>query len=346
MPSPPDPLHLSGVTLADRYLVEGMVAEGGFSFVYRAQHQVWRKPCVLKFLKGAEELSDAEREKVVAALVQEGILLRELSSRAAAILQAHDMGTWEAPNGFSYPYLVLEWLDGTTLRQAIRSGRKSGVKPLDIHEVITLFAPVAQALSATHRRGVAHRDLKPENLFLCGELRHPDTYLKVLDFGVAKVLSEQVPRPAGEKAQRSQTAFTPWYGAPEQFMADYGSTGPWTDVFALALIMVEAMSFKRALSGDDVTILFGSAVNPEQRPTPRNKGVQVSDAVEAVFSRALCVEIDGRYQSMGEFWNELLLALDMPSIDMPHSSPRLTSGHGRGLSSAPPPAARWWTVKS
>ncbi|RYE90333.1 MAG: serine/threonine protein kinase, partial [Myxococcales bacterium] len=262
-----DPLSLKGVTLADKYLVEGMVAEGGFSFVYRAQHQVWKQPCVLKFLKGAEELSETEREKVVAALVQEGVLLRELSSRAAAILQAHDMGTWEAPTGDSYPYLVLEWLDGCTLRQAIRAAKKASVAPLIMGEAIALFGPVAQALTATHRRGVAHRDLKPENLFVCGAFRQPDTYIKVLDFGVAKVLSQTVVRAPGDRAaQRSQAAFTPWYGAPEQFMQDHGSTGPWTDVFALALIMVETMTFRRALSGDDVTGLALSSIHPVERP--------------------------------------------------------------------------------
>jgi formylglycine-generating enzyme required for sulfatase activity len=309
-----DPLRLVGTVLAEKYLVEALVAEGGYSLVYRARHQGWGQPCVLKLLKGIESMSPGKREALVASLVREGSILRELSSRAASILQAHDLGTWVSPEGEAYPYLVLEWLEGTTLAEAVALEQAEGRPPLALAELMPLFDPVARALAEAHRRGIAHRDLKPENLFVCGMLRGPDCLIKVLDFGVAKLLLDAGAQPKNTGLS-SQASFTPWYGAPEQFSNNHGSTGPWTDVFALALILVEMLTFQRGLSGDDVLALAVEALHPSQRPSPRNKGAVVPDEVEAVFLRALSVRSAERPQNIGEFWSELRRAVGMEPLE-------------------------------
>ena len=86
------------------------------------------------------------------------------------------------------------------------------------------------------------------------------------------------------------TAFTPRYGAPEQFNKQRGATGPWTDVFALALVLVECVSGRKALEGDDPTQLYIASADPAIRPTLRSRGILVPDAVEAALHKALEVE--------------------------------------------------------
>src|SRR6185437_10110227 len=141
------------------------------------------------------------------------------------------------------------------------------------------------------RKGVAHRDVKPGNLFVIGDPRG-DATVKLLDFGIAKVVSD-AQKMAGTftKTSGQVTSFTPAYGAPEQFSRSVGATGPWTDVFALALVGVEALTQRDPLDGDDFMQLAYASSNPSARPTPRARGASVvPDGVEAVFAKALAVK--------------------------------------------------------
>src|SRR6185312_6813589 len=114
---------------------------------------------------------------------------------------------------------------------------------------------------------------------------------KLLDFGVAKVLRGATMSAGAAVAQ----SFTPGYGAPEQFSSAYGTTGPWTDVFALALIVVELLTGTEALQGETVAALAAQSCHDAVRPTPRRRGASVSDSVEAVLERALAVCLEDRY---------------------------------------------------
>src|SRR5208282_6819378 len=105
-----------------------------------------------------------------------------------------------------------------------------------------------EALALAHAKGIAHRDVKPPNIFVLGEPRSPSATVKILDFGIAKVVQD-AQKMAGSFAKTSGqvTSLTPAYGAPEQFTRTHGSTGPWTDVFSLALIMAEVATGKEPL---------------------------------------------------------------------------------------------------
>ena len=265
-----DPLGLVGQVIAEKYEIDRFVAEGGFSLLYRAQHRIWKAPVALKFLKALAGAAPGAREQLLASFVQEGSLLRELSSRTASILQAHDVGTWTTDGGEWYPYLVLEWLEGAPLDGVLHDERTRGVPPWTLDAIVHLLEPAARALDVVHRRGVAHRDIKPANLFVIGEPRAHDAFIKVLDFGIAKVVSDMAELTAA-KAQTGTglTSFTPWYGAPEQFSRKFGATGPWTDVFALALVVVEMLTGRAPLDGDELPALALASTNPHERPTPR-----------------------------------------------------------------------------
>lgn len=306
-----DPLGLLGATISDKYAVERFVAEGGFSVLYKAEHRIWRQPVALKFLKVLAGAAPGMRQQLLDGFVQEGALLRELSSRTASILQAHDVGTWSTSTGEWYPYLVLEWLDGEPLDAVVLRERAAGAPAWSLEAVRRLLEPVARALEVVHRRGVAHRDIKPANLFVIGDPRGGDAFVKVLDFGIAKVVGDMAELSAANaQTGMGLTSFTPSYGAPEQFSRRYGATGPWTDVFALALVMVELVTGRPALEGQDLPELALESTHPTVRPSPRSRGAAVPDAVEEVFSRALALQTTERYATAGEFWSALCLAMD------------------------------------
>ena len=320
--SPRDPLGIAGHTIVEKYRIEKLVGEGGFAVVYRAIHTIWNKPVAIKFFNGLSNAPKDQREQFRDAFIQEGALLTELSSQTAGIVQARDVGTYTSPDGQWMPYMVLEWLEGKPLDELIEGERAAGGPPWEVAEVISLLGQAASALDVAHGKGIAHRDIKPANLFVLGEgARHGRATVKVLDFGVAKMMSDNTQLKAAlAKTGMSITSFTPAYGAPEQFNRSYGATGPWTDVYALALVAVEMLTGKPALDGDDLIQLAFASGNPEKRPTPRALGANVSDPVERVFQRALAVRPDDRYARAREFWKDLEAAhAGSYSDTVPHS---------------------------
>jgi eukaryotic-like serine/threonine-protein kinase len=301
-----DPLNIVGITIAEKYRIERLVGEGGFAVVYRAQHTIWKQPVAIKFFNGLSAAPVDQREEFRNQFIQEGALLTELSSQTASIVQARDVGTYTSPDGQWMPYMVLEWLDGLSLDELLERENQAGTPPWALEQVITLLAQVASALDVAHGKGIAHRDIKPANIFVLGEAPRLSATLKVLDFGVAKMMSDNTQlKAAMAKTGMNITSFTPQYGAPEQFSRSYGATGPWTDVYALALVALEMLTGKAALEGDDVVQLAFSTGNPQRRPTPRNLGVLVSDAVESVFHKALAINPHDRYARAREFWSAL-----------------------------------------
>ncbi len=304
-----DVLELVGRTIAHKYLVERVVGSGGFAIVYRATHLVWKHPVALKVFRTLAEVPDADRQRLFDAFVREGALLAELSTRTAAIVQARDAGVVDTPHAAGLPYIVLEWLEGATLEQVLDAERRSGVPPRPMPAAVRLLDPAAIALALAHRAGIAHRDVKTGNVFVIGDPRG-EPVIKLVDFGIAKVMSDANRiAAASRETGNAIVSFTPAYGAPEQFSRSLGSTGPWTDVFALALILGEVTSGRDALQGEDLVQLAAASTDREHRPTPRSLGVEVDDAVEAVFAKALAVAPEDRWQSAGDFWDALRQAL-------------------------------------
>jgi formylglycine-generating enzyme required for sulfatase activity/serine/threonine protein kinase len=306
-----DPLGITGTVIADKYRMAHAVGEGGFSVVYLAEHTIWRQPVAIKCFKVLANAPEDQRDRLLEGFIQEGKIMASLSSRSAAIVQARDVGTFTTPAGEWLPYMVLEWLDGKPLDIILYEERRAGLPARNLHELLALLDPAAGALEIVHSRGIAHRDIKPANFFVMGDPRGVDAYVKVLDFGIAKVMAEHAEMSAAlAMTGKEITAFTPNYGAPEQFSRSHGATGPWTDVFAMALILVEILRGGiPALDGSDLIQMAVASRDPHRRPTPRSFGVQVPDAVERVFLTALAVNPGERYATMGQFWGALYQAI-------------------------------------
>jgi serine/threonine protein kinase len=302
-----DPFGWVGATVDGKYRVDEVVGHGGFGIVYRAHHLGFEEKVALKCLKLPKELQGGDRDRFRDSLVAEGRLLLQLSRATTGVVQALDVGAVVSPSKIWTPYLVLEWLEGTPLDRDLLQRRERNEGGRSLGEAIELLDGAIRALGVAHGMGIAHRDIKPANLFSV-EVAGKRT-IKVLDFGIAKVLAESdsVTR-AFEQTGGTVAAFTARYGAPEQFSRRFGATGPWTDVFALALVFVEVVLGTPALEGTDAAQLFVAASDKLLRPTLRGRGFDPGDAVEAVLATALSVDPRERYPNANMFWDALTAA--------------------------------------
>jgi serine/threonine protein kinase len=297
-----DPFDIVGQTIDGKYAVTQVVSETSFSVVYRASHIVWKRDVAIKAFKIADDFTEDARNSLLTAFIREGALLAELSERCSAICQARDVASFTTATGHWVPYMVLEWVDGEALDLVLDRERREGASPRAVRDAVALLAPIAEALALAHARGIVHCDVKPGNILLLRDIEDGHCATKLLDFGVAKVFH----------GSRGDTlvdgAFTPAYAAPEQWSGEHGVQGPATDVFALALIVVELVTGREALAGHDVGDLARQSCDPLRRPTPRTLGLAVSDEVERVLSRALSLNPASRYAHAQEFWQALLAA--------------------------------------
>jgi serine/threonine protein kinase len=328
----PDPFELVGTTIAGKYDVEEIVAQTALSVVYRATHRVWQRSVAIKAFT-APSLSEESQRQLLASFVEEGRLLMDLSERCASICQARDVSSLTTSRGEWVPYTVLEWLDGECLEALLRREREEGRTPRSLSAVVELLNPIAEALAIAHERGVVHRDVKPGNIFVLSGGGGEAVRTKLLDFGVAKVMRGAVAAPGAVVSQ----SFTPSYGAPEQFSAAYGTTGPWTDVFALGLIVVELLTGHEALQGDALSGLAAQSCDPTVRPTARTLGAVVTDDVERVLERALAVSLEHRFGSARALWSALrdALAAEATALGGQARAPADAAGPAAGAAGAP-----------
>src|SRR5262245_48337632 len=176
---------LVGQVLSERYRIESVLGEGGMGAVYMAQHVLMRKRLAVKVLhpemtRMPEMVARFEREAMAAAHIEH-----------PNVAAATDFGKLDDGAFF----LVLEYVEGTSLRDLIANG------PLGTERSLHITYQMASALSRAHALGIVHRDLKPENVMLVERDGDPN-FVKVLDFGIAKVPIEGLsPQKSGEGGQ-------------------------------------------------------------------------------------------------------------------------------------------------
>jgi serine/threonine-protein kinase len=316
-----DRFGIVGVTLAGTFRVEEAIAEGGFAVVYRAEHVAFRAPVALKCLKIPGTIAPADNDSFVESFREEAEILFHLSAQIPEVVRPLHADAMTLDDGRFVPYLVLEWVEGTPLDAVVISREDKGKPPLGIKQVTRMLTPIARALHRAHRFRVpggstvcvAHCDLKPENVLITAP--GSSVAAKILDFGIASA-REAVAQAVGRITESSQPRpFTPGYGAPEQWAPKrFGQAGPWTDVWGLAITMVECLVGHPVIMGDP-RAMMGTVIDPGRRPTPRSEGALVSDAVERAFARALAVDPCDRYQNVAAFWGDLETAQGLePSI--------------------------------
>jgi serine/threonine protein kinase len=277
-------------TIDGRYLVERELGHGGIGKVYLARDiTLHQRRVVIKILLQAS-LDDPY---VVTKFRQEVEALSRIDHPNVVSV----LGSGNLPDG--KPYIVMQYVDGVTLRSQIPS------EGMDLERVALLLKQIGAALDDVHDRRIFHRDLKPENILL-QFLKGGTELVKVVDFGIAKVKDSVVAPSTVNKAPMG----TVLYMSPEQLRGGQRITAA-SDVYSMAVIAYEMITGRRPFNPSSAPQLLemhreGVRVNPiDLRPG-------LSTEARAILLRALSFEPSERYQSAAEFGDHLARALMEP----------------------------------
>jgi serine/threonine-protein kinase len=283
---PTDPLV--GQTLNGTYLIQKKIGSGGMGEVYRALHTKLDAPVAVKIVKPAL-LGHAS---MVHRFQREARAASRL--RHPNVVAVTDFGQ----TGDGTLFMVMEYVGGRSLAQVI-----ADEAPLGERRVVHIGAQILAALVEAHANQVLHRDLKPENVMVEARRGAPDS-VKVLDFGIAKVLAAGAS--ASTLTQAGLVCGTPGYMSPEQLRG--GEVDARTDLFSLGVVLYEMLTHKLPFDAQTpMEMLHRHLSEPVPAPGER-RGRPVSPALEVVVLRALSAARDERPPSAEAMREELVHA--------------------------------------
>jgi len=304
--------HSAQIAAGDRfnqYRIISHLGAGGMGEVYLAEDTSLRRKVALKFLpsvltKNKTHLRRFEVEaRAVAALSHPNVCIIH------EVIQTEDRRHC----------IVMEYIDGLTLRDRIAQGQ------INVNEAVEITLQIAAALSSAHATGIVHRDIKPENVMLRG-----DGYVKVLDFGLAKLGdirpvpldSEEDTRTLELKTLPGVLVGTVAYMSPEQ--ARGLQVDSRTDIWSLGVVLYEMLAARKPFAGPTPTDVIISIA--ERQPEPLEKSVPEASSLQPIITKTLAKDRNDRYQTA----EELLLALKNSKRELERGSeeytPRKTSG--------------------
>ncbi|ACY16375.1 serine/threonine protein kinase [Haliangium ochraceum] len=268
------------------YKVKSKIGAGGMGAVYLAEHPLIGKKVALKVLH--PEFSS--QPDVVQRFFHEAKSVNDIQH--PNIVDIVDYGVLE--NGGKLVYFIMEFLDGASLSEVIREHA-----PLAPERALTIALQVADALGACHRSGVIHRDLKPDNIILVRR-RHQEDFVKLLDFGIAKLTGDQ------KVSVRTRTGVilgTPTYMSPEQCEGE-GEVDHRADIYSLGILLYEMVTGQVPFRGETYGQVLMQQLTHYPEPPSSVRGV-VPPHVEAVILKTLEKTPDTRFQSMEELMHAL-----------------------------------------
>ena len=284
----PDPLV--GTVLDGRYRIQKQLAEGGFSVIYRAQQvSLGGRPVAIKVLRKDPQLMVSmiprfERESETLAAMHH-----------PNIVTVTDYGIFEG-----MPYLVMELLDGETLRQLL-----DREKELPPPRAMSIARQMLRGLAYAHACGVMHRDLKPANVFI--QRADGEDHVKLLDFGFANFFGPNAPQSDKPKiTARGQTFGTPAYMAPE--LIGGAPTDGRTDVYAAGVLLFEIVTGHKPFDGSLADIVRAHMFNPVPSVGAARPGLYAAQVqmLDAAIGKAMAKTPSDRFQHAGE----MIAALD------------------------------------
>ena len=272
------------------YKVLELIGAGGMGEVYLARDKRLGRKVALKllpdyFTKDVERLRRFKREARAASALNH-----------PNILTVYEIGEEKGTN-----FIATEFIDGMTLREHIRSGELARNVAIDI------ALQTGSALNAAHAAGIVHRDIKPENIML-----RKDGYVKVLDFGLAKLI-EELDRGASSASDVSTQALvqtaagvvmgTALYMSPEQ--ARGTEVDARSDVWSLGCVLYEMLAGRPPFEGETPSHVIVSILDKEPAPLAARARVEVPNQLETIVQRALAKDRDKRYQTVEEMSSAL-----------------------------------------
>lgn len=266
-----------GRLLAGRYRIAELVGVGGMGMVYRARDERLGLDVALKVLRPERVV----QQRMMERFQQELILARQVSHRN--VVRIHDIG-----QDADVHFLTMDLVRGRSLKQVLESEG-----PLDAAQAAAIGHDLAEALAAAHRENVVHRDLKPANVLV-----DQDGRAYVTDFGVARSLNTAGMTVAGN------VIGTPDYLSPEQ--ARGTTVDGRTDIYALGLILFEALSGRLPFSGESFDEILAQRALGEPRKL-RELGIDAPEWLQAIIERCLKREPAERYATAGDLAQDLQL---------------------------------------
>jgi serine/threonine protein kinase len=287
---------LIGQSLAEKYLIEKLIKTGGMGSVYLGKHVLMDKRVAIKVLRP----SLAVDNDVVARFSREAKAASRISHPHAVTVT--DFGEDEK----GVVFLVMEYLDGRTLKDVIRSDG-----PMAVSRVTEIVRQVAGALDAAHEQGVVHRDLKSDNIML---VRHDGgDWAKVLDFGIAKIQQPEGVRDIDITAANLVIG-TPQYMSPEQ-CSQSSPIDARSDIYSLGVIVYEMLAGRVPFTGESPTVIMMKQVQDDP-PSIRDARPELPAGIEKAITRALAKQPSDRFQTAGDFAQALSTAAsEAPAVE-------------------------------
>ena len=271
--------------LGGRYQVGELLGYGGMAEVHRGRDLRLGRDVAIKMLR-----TDLARDATFQMRFR-----REAQNAASlnhpAIVAVYDTGEETAPTGETLPFIVMEFVNGRTLKEVL--GAEGRLQP---RRALEICADMCAALEFSHRHGIIHRDIKPGNVMLT-----QTGQVKVMDFGIARALASG----ATTMTQTSAVIGTAQYLSPEQARGE--AVDARSDVYAAGCVLFELVCGHPPFVGDSPVSVAYQHVR-ETPPTPSDINPDVTPAVDAIVLKALSKNPLNRYQSAGEMRADLLRA--------------------------------------
>jgi len=285
------------IRLGDRYELGGLLGRGGMADVRVARDLRLGRTVAIKTLR-----ADLAADETFQARFR-----REAQSAAAlnhpSIVAVYDTG--EAPNehGQSVPYIVMEYVEGQTLRDILR-GAETGRKILP-ERALSIVADVLSALDYSHRSGIVHRDIKPANVMVT-----PSGQVKVMDFGIARAIADT----SSAMTQTAAVIGTAQYLSPEQARGEQVDAR--SDIYSTGCLLYELLTGRPPFVGDSPVSVAYQHVREEAKP-PSQLNPDVSVSVDRIVARSLAKRVEDRYQSAADMRDDIQRVLSGGSVDAP-----------------------------
>jgi serine/threonine-protein kinase len=276
--------------VGERYELGELIGYGGMAEVHRGRDTRLNREVAIKVLRAdlARDPSFLNRFR------------REAHSAAGlnhpSIVSVYDTGEDAAPDGTTQPFIVMEFVEGRTLRDILKmQGR------LPVRRAMEIVADVCAALDFSHRNGIIHRDIKPANVMIT-----PQGAVKVMDFGIARAVADN----SATVTQTANVIGTAQYLSPEQARGE--SVDPRSDVYSTGCLLYELVTGVPPFQGDSpVAVAYQHVRENPVLPSARNP--EVPRAVDSIVMKSLAKNQLNRYQSAGDMRQDLQRALaDQP----------------------------------
>jgi len=257
-----------------RYQVVGELGRGAMGVVFRAQDPAIGRTVAIKTIRLSDFTDPAERDRLRERLIRE--------AQSAGILSHPGIVTiYDIAQEGELAYIFMEFVNGPPLEKVLLSE-----SPPDRETLLGIFRQTAAALDYAHKKGIVHRDIKPANIMI-----HEDGTAKITDFGVAKIVSQNI-------TQAGAMMGTPSYMSPEQVQGV--PVDGRADQFALAVIVFELLTGERPFVADYLPTLLYKIVR-EEPVAPQRLNRSLPDEVEPILRRALAKSVDDRYPTCTAF---------------------------------------------